>query len=129
MGRALVPDGCPLTPTQFAIIVALCEGKTYKQIAAARTCTMSAVRGHVSEARKKLGVADTKQVMAAMGRSGWLGWAPAPDVDSPLANTHPFLSAYLSELEHFRWPAQARPDERTRRGLELALAGARNAVR
>jgi DNA-binding CsgD family transcriptional regulator len=130
MKRGPVPDGCPLTPRQFELLRRLGEdGLTYAQLGLELGVAMSTIRTHTHAAFSRLGVPGLAQAISLMGRRGWLGWtppAPPQQVTSKLAATHPFLHAYVSELD--KWLASGMRDSRARRGMKLALIGARNGV-
>lgn len=121
---ACVPEGCPLTPTQFLVLQRICEGLTYKQVALERARSPKTIRQHVHAAYQRLGVSSSHQALTLMGRRGWADWKPPPDPD-PL-QTNPFLRAYITELD--AWLASGMRDNRARIGMRLAIAGQRNRV-
>lgn len=126
MAAPPMPDGCPLTPRQFEVLQALGEGLTAQQAADRLGVKWSTIRSLNNAAFRALGCSNATQAVAVMGRRGWLGWK-APEVvpePTPLAIEHPFLAAYLQEFERSRWPHE--PDDRSARGMRLALAGHRN---
>ena len=115
-----VPDGCPLTPRQFAILCALANGKTVKQVALSMGVAASTIRTHMHHAYRRLGVTCDTQAVGHLLRSGWLGsGTPAPRPSLPLSH---FQRAYLAAFdEHL----QTHGDQ-SRRAMRIALYGARN---
>jgi DNA-binding CsgD family transcriptional regulator len=123
-----LPADCPLTPRQFEVITLLFEGLTSKQIAGRLGIADTTVRTHRHTAYHQLDVGCLTQAMAEFGRRGWLGWRPQPPAPklTALERRRPWVVPFKAELN--RWLESGQRDERARRGMDLALAGARNAV-
>jgi DNA-binding NarL/FixJ family response regulator len=62
----------PLTPMQQKVLVALAEGKTYKQIAAGLSVSESTVRTHLHNVYGKLDVMDRAQAVLLAAERGWI---------------------------------------------------------
>jgi putative nucleotidyltransferase with HDIG domain len=62
----------PLTERETNMVQQLAEGKVYKQIAVDLNVAVSTVRTHLSNAYRKLGVADRAQAVLLATANGWL---------------------------------------------------------
>jgi DNA-binding NarL/FixJ family response regulator len=62
----------PLTPMQQKVLVALAEGKTYKQIAASLSVSESTIRTHLHNVYGKLDVMDRAQAVLLAAERGWI---------------------------------------------------------
>lgn len=107
-----VPDGCPLTHRQLAVVDLLAHGLPHHQIATRLGISESAVRSRTLEARVKLHAASTAGVVGVCLRNGWLG-------DVPAGERSAFTSAYLDAFdEHLRSGSRD-----SRRAMRCALMG------
>ena len=71
--RSRVPDGCPLTNTEYDLLVCLSQGMVPKQAAWQRRQNWSTVRTHLSNAYARLGVQTAYQAITIGFEEGWLG--------------------------------------------------------
>jgi putative nucleotidyltransferase with HDIG domain len=77
VGRSSEPpavgtEPSPLTPAQQKVLEALGSGKTYKQIAAEQSLSVSTVRSHLHKVYERLGVADRAQAVLLARERGWM---------------------------------------------------------
>ncbi|HEX4345203.1 MAG TPA: LuxR C-terminal-related transcriptional regulator [Solirubrobacteraceae bacterium] len=63
---------CPLTSRELEMVVALSDGKVYKQIAHEMSLSASTVRSHLHHAYVKLGVSDRAQAVLLATKRGWI---------------------------------------------------------
>lgn len=83
-----VPDGCPLTNTEFEVMALVAEGKTGKTIALMLERSNSTIRTQVLSACRRLGAETRVQAVLAMKDSGWLGAQPRRPNESDPPLTH-----------------------------------------
>jgi putative nucleotidyltransferase with HDIG domain len=70
--RAVGAEPSPLTPAQQKVLEGLGSGKTYKQIAADLSLSVSTVRSHLHKVYERLGVADRAQAVLLARERGWM---------------------------------------------------------
>lgn len=63
---------CPLSSRELEVLVALADGKVYKQIAHDMSLSVSTVRSHLHHAYAKLGVPDRAQAVLLATKRGWI---------------------------------------------------------
>ena len=63
---------CPLSSRELEVLVALADGKVYKQIAAELSLSASTVRSHLHHVYAKLGVVDRAQAVLLASSRGWI---------------------------------------------------------
>jgi DNA-binding NarL/FixJ family response regulator len=68
----VIPEACPLTPKELAVVRELATGKVYREIAESLQSSNSTVRTHLHNAYRKLGVNDRAQAVLLCAEHGWL---------------------------------------------------------
>lgn len=63
---------CPLSSRELEVLMALADGKVYKQIAQDMSLSVSTVRSHLHRAYMKLGVPDRAQAVLLATKHGWI---------------------------------------------------------
>ena len=63
---------CPLSSRELEVLMALADGKVYKQIARDMSLSVSTVRSHLHHAYAKLGVPDRAQAVLLASKHGWI---------------------------------------------------------
>jgi putative nucleotidyltransferase with HDIG domain len=71
-GARVIPEACPLTPKELAVVRELATGKVYREIAETLQSSSSTVRTHLHNAYRKLGVNDRAQAVLLCAERGWL---------------------------------------------------------
>ncbi len=108
--RTEVPDGCPLTNTEFETMTLVAAGKSVKEIALHLGRTGSTARSHIYTACQRLGVPTRVQAVIVMKDSGWLGAPPRRpnEPDPPLTHGQMlYLSAFDLLLKNRTREAEA----------------------
>ena len=98
--RSQVPDGCPLTASEFAAIQLVAEGLTTKQVAARLGIAPTTVRNQLHTAYRRLNVLSAMHAVLACVKAGWIdveipGYDRMPD---PRADDREGLRRALSDL-------------------------------
>src|ERR1700752_485220 len=94
-----VPQGCPLTTGQLAVLSCLARGLTRKQKAAELKMSVHAVHAHTHRACRALGVtARSAAAVLVCQREGWL--TVELPYESPLDNVERAYAASVAELLH-----------------------------
>lgn len=121
MALSAVPDDCPLTPRQFEVLLALCEGCSYRQVGEQVGIAASTVRAHVHQITSRLGVSDIKQAIVTTTRKGWLPWQMPPRQlrrqERPEVTADPLTAATLQEID--TWLASGFTDQAARDAWHL----------
>ncbi len=112
-----VPDGCPLSPREYAAIVAVARGESAKEIAARTNRNLSAVRSALCKAYARLGVLNAPEAVAACYDGGWL--TPEPNGKRKLEVT-PREQVYLHALDLHLRSRTAEEQQATRQIMERA---------
>ena len=63
---------CPLSSRELEVLMALSDGKVYKQIALEMSLSVSTVRSHLHRAYTKLEVPDRAQAVLLATKHGWI---------------------------------------------------------
>lgn len=99
VSKTEVPDGCPLSNSEFACVEMLSKSLTYKQIAAQLFVSVSTIRTHLHSVYMKLDVKDRAQAVILCTREGWLG----EEVDTSWEDERcsPAQRLYLDAFDEF----------------------------
>ena len=98
--RSQVPDGCPLTGSEFVVVQLVAQGLSYKEVAARLGIAHGTVRIHLHNAYRRLNVLCAMHAVLACVKAGWIdveipGYDRAPD---PRADDREGLRRALSDL-------------------------------
>jgi DNA-binding NarL/FixJ family response regulator len=65
-------EPCPLSSRELEVLMALADGKVYKQIAREMSLSVSTVRSHLHRSYTKMGVPDRAQAVLLATKRGWI---------------------------------------------------------